>query len=669
MNNAAVEKALNTIRFVAADGVQVANSGHPGLPMGAAAMAYTLWTRHLKHNPLDPNWPNRDRFILSGGHGSMLLYTLLHLTGYAVSKEDLAHFRQWESITPGHPEWKVTPGVETTTGPLGQGFANGVGMALAEAHLAAEFNCDGHKIIDHYTYAIVTDGDLMEGISTEAASFAGHLKLGKLIYLYDDNEISIEGSTDLAFTEDRGKKFEALGWHVQKVANGNDVEGIDQAIQHAKNDPRPSLIMVRTVIGYGLPTKQGTAAIHGNPPGWEELNKAKTNFDWPLEPLFHIPEDVLAEFRQAIPTGETAQNAWVDALSAYAKAEPVLAAEYQRRINKELPENWEEGLPVFPADAKGMATRVASHKSINALAGKIPELIGGSADLAPSNNTWMEGFTAFSVDDRAGRNIHFGVRELSMTAISNGMLVHGGLIPYCATFLVFSDYMRPAIRVAAISRMGTIFVTTHDSVAVGEDGPTHEPIEQLMSLRLIPGLTIFRPADANETMEAWKYALSHREKPVLFALTRQNLPTLDRTIYGSVSGTSKGAYVVYQTANKAPNALIIATGSEVSIALKAVPTLEEAGIALRVVSMPSWEVFSEQDTNYQEEVLPAWLKKRLSIEAGVINGWQKWVGAEGMSFGIDHFGASAPGNMLMEKFGFIPETVVALVKKLVSEEQ
>lgn len=669
MNNAAVEKALNTIRFVAADGVQVANSGHPGLPMGAAAMAYALWTRHLKHNPLDPNWPNRDRFILSGGHGSMLLYTLLHLTGYAVSKEDLAQFRQWESITPGHPEWKVTPGVETTTGPLGQGFANGVGMALAEAHLAAEFNCKGHKIVDHYTYAIVTDGDLMEGISTEAGSFAGHLKLGKLIYLYDDNQISIEGSTDLAFTEDRGKKFEALGWHVQKVADGNDVEAIDQAIQLAKNDPRPSLIMVRTVIGYGLPTKQGTAAIHGSPPGWEELNKAKTNFNWPLEPLFYTPDDVLAKFRQAIPAGETAQNAWVEALSAYAKAEPELAVEYQRRINKDLPENWGGGLPVFPADTKGMATRVASHKSINALAGKIPELIGGSADLSPSNNTWMEGFTAFSAEDRTGRNIHFGVRELSMTAISNGILVHGGLIPYCATFLVFSDYMRPAIRVAAISGMGTIFVTTHDSVAVGEDGPTHEPIEQLMSLRLIPGLTIFRPADANETMEAWKYALTHREKPVLFALTRQNLPTLDRNVYGSVSGTAKGAYVVYQTSNKTPDALIIATGSEVSIALKAVPTLEEAGIALRVVSMPSWEVFSEQDKNYQEEVLPASLKKRLSIEAGVVNGWQKWVGAEGISFGIDHFGASAPGNLLMEKFGFTPETVVALVKKLVSEEQ
>ena len=666
MNNAAVEKALNTIRFVAADGVQVANSGHPGLPMGAAAMAYALWTRHLKHNPLDPNWPDRDRFILSGGHGSMLLYTLLHLTGYAVSKEDLAQFRQWESITPGHPEWKVTPGVETTTGPLGQGFANGIGMALAEAHLAAEFNRGEHKIVDHFTYAIVTDGDLMEGISSEAASLAGHLKLGKLIYLYDDNEISIEGSTELAFTEDRGKKFEALGWHVQKVADGNDVEAIDQAIQLAKKDPHPSLIIVRTVIGYGLPTKQGTAAIHGNPPGWEELNAAKTNFNWPIEPLFYIPEDVLAEFRQSIPLGEATQNAWVEALSAYAKAEPELAAEYQRRINKDLPKNWAEGLPVFPANAKGMATRVASHKSINALAGKIPELIGGSADLAPSNNTWMEGFTSFSAENRAGRNIHFGVRELSMAAISNGILVHGGLIPYCATFLVFSDYMRPAIRIAAISGMGTIFVTTHDSVAVGEDGPTHEPIEHLMSLRLIPGLTIFRPADANETMEAWKYALTHREKPVLLALTRQNLPTLDRNVYSPVSGTAKGAYVIYQTANRTPDALIIATGSEVSLALKAMPTLEEQGIALRVVSMPSWEVFSEQSKEYQEEVLPANLKKRLSIEAGVVNGWQKWVGAEGISFGIDHFGASAPGNLLMENFGFTIETVVAFVKTLVS---
>jgi transketolase len=663
VNNAAIDKALNTIRFVSADGVQVANSGHPGLPMGAAAMAYTLWTRHLKHNPLDPNWPDRDRFVLS-----MLLYTLLHLTGYDVRKDDLAHFRQWDSITPGHPEWKVTPGVETTTGPLGQGFANGVGMALAEAHLAAEFNRNEHKIVDHYTYAIVTDGDLMEGISTEAASFAGHLKLGKLIYLYDDNEISIEGSTDLAFTEDRGKKFEALGWQVQKVADGNDVEAIDQAIQLAKKDPRPSMIMVRTVIGYGLPTKQGTAACHGSPPGWEELNKAKTNFNWPLEPLFYTPEDVLSEFRQAIPAGEATQNAWVETLSAYAKAEPELAAEYQRRINRELPDNWEKGLPVFPADAKGMATRVASHKSINALAGRIPELIGGSADLAPSNNTWMDAFPAFSVENRAGRNIHFGVRELSMAAISNGILVHGGLIPYCATFLVFSDYLRPAIRVASISGMGTIFVTTHDSVAVGEDGPTHEPIEQLMSLRLIPGLTVFRPADANETMQAWKYALTHRQSPVLFALTRQNLPTLDRDIYGAVSGTAKGAYVVYQTAEKTPDALIIATGSEVSLALQAVPAIEQEGIALRVVSMPSWEVFSRQGKEYQEEVLPANLKKRLSIEAGTINGWQKWVGCEGLSFGIDHFGASAPGDLLMEKFGFTPDTVVSLVKKLVSKE-
>jgi transketolase len=422
------------------------------------------------------------------------------------------------------------------------------------------------------------------------------------------------------------------------------------------------------VIGYGLPTKQGTAACHGSPPGWEELNKAKTNFNWPLEPLFYTPEDVLSEFRQAIPAGEATQNAWVETLSAYAKAEPELAAEYQRRINRELPDNWEKGLPVFPADAKGMATRVASHKSINALAGRIPELIGGSADLAPSNNTWMDAFPAFSVENRAGRNIHFGVRELSMAAISNGILVHGGLIPYCATFLVFSDYLRPAIRVASISGMGTIFVTTHDSVAVGEDGPTHEPIEQLMSLRLIPGLTVFRPADANETMQAWKYALTHRQSPVLFALTRQNLPTLDRDIYGAVSGTAKGAYVVYQTAEKTPDALIIATGSEVSLALQAVPAIEQEGIALRVVSMPSWEVFSRQGKEYQEEVLPANLKKRLSIEAGTINGWQKWVGCEGLSFGIDHFGASAPGDLLMEKFGFTPDTVVSLVKKLVSKE-
>lgn len=668
MNNATVEKAVNAIRFISADGVQKANSGHPGLPMGAAAMAYTLWTRHLKHNPLDPHWPDRDRFVLSGGHGSMLLYSLLHLTGYDVSKEDLAQFRQWESKTPGHPEWGVTPGVETTTGPLGQGFANGVGMALAEAHLAAEFNRNGHNVVDHYTYGIVTDGDLMEGISSEAASFAGHLKLGKLIYLYDDNQISIEGSTDLTFTEDRGRKFEALGWHVQKVADGNDVEAIDAAIVEAKKDPRPSLIMVRTIIGYGLPNKQGTAGIHGSPAGWEELNAAKAAADWPLEPLFYIPEEVLAEFRQAVPAGKAAQQAWEEELAAYAQAEPELAAEFQRRIMGKLPENWNKDLPVFPADPKGMATRVASHKSLNALASRVPELIGGSADLAPSNNTWMEGFPAFSAEDRSGRNIHFGVRELSMAAISNGMLVHGGLIPYCATFMVFSDYMRPAIRVAAISGMGTIFVTTHDSVAVGEDGPTHEPIEHLMSLRLIPNLKVFRPADANETMETWKYALQHRETPVVLALTRQNLPTLDRTIYASAEGTARGAYVIYQTPEKNADVLIIATGSEVSLALKTVPTIESEGIAVRVVSMPSWEVFARQDKEYQEAVLPSQLKKRLTLEAGAVTGWQKWVGCEGLSLGIDRFGASAPGNKVMEEFGFTPDKVLSLVKELVSKE-
>ncbi|MEA4812082.1 MAG: transketolase [Anaerolineaceae bacterium] len=668
MNNEAVEKALNTIRFISADGVQAANSGHPGLPMGAAAIAYTLWTRHLKHNPLDPNWADRDRFVLSGGHGSMLLYTMLYLSGYPITKEDLGQFRQWGSITPGHPEWKLTPGVETTTGPLGQGFANGVGMALAEAHLAAEFNRDGQKIVDHYTFAIVTDGDLMEGISTEAASFAGHLKLGKLIYLYDDNEISIEGSTELAFTEDRAKKFEALGWHVQKVSDGNDVNAIDKAIQAAKKDPRPSLIMVRTIIGYGLPTKQGTAACHGNPPGWDELNQAKTNANWPIEPLFYAPEDVLASFRQAVQGGEKAQNVWVETLAGYAKTYPELAAEFQRRISQELPADWDKKLPTFPADEKGMATRVASHKSINALAKVLPELMGGSADLAPSNNTWMEGYPAFSAQEPTGRNIHFGVRELGMAAICNGMLVHGGIIPYCATFLVFSDYMRPVIRVAAISGMGTIFVTTHDSVAVGEDGPTHEPVEQLMSLRLIPHLKVFRPADANETMEAWKYAVSHRDGPTLLALTRQNLPTLDREKYGPASGTAKGAYVLYQTPDKKADLIIIATGSEVSLALKAAPSIEAEGIGLRVVSMPSWEVFAAQGKEYQNEVLPPAIQKRISLEAGTVNGWQKWVGCEGMSFGIDHFGASAPGNLLMEKFGFTTKTVLALAKKVMAKE-
>ncbi|MDP2777221.1 MAG: transketolase, partial [Anaerolineales bacterium] len=497
-------RAINTLRFLSADGVQQANSGHPGLPMGAAAMAYTIWSRHLRHNPRNPKWAGRDRFILSGGHGSMLLYSLLHLTGYKLSLDELKKFRQWGSLTPGHPEYGLTPGVEVTTGPLGQGFANGVGMAIAAAHLAATFNQRGHELIDPFIYAIVTDGDLMEGVSSEAASLAGHLSLGRLIYLYDDNHISIDGSTDLAFTEDRVARFRSYGWQVLRVEDGNDVEAIDNAIQEAKPDPRPSLLVCCTIIGFGAPHKQGTAKAHGEPLGDEELNAAKDNLGWPKEPRFFIPDDVLAFYREAVDRGRELEYDWKMKMDAYQRLHPVQGAELQRRLNGKLPEGWDSALPTFPADAKGMATRAASGKVINALAPKLPELIGGSADLAPSNNTKIEGSPAFQKDSYNGRNFHFGVREHAMGSILNGMAVFGGVIPYGGTFLIFSDYMRPAIRLAALSHYPSIFIFTHDSVGLGEDGPTHQPVEQLMSLRLIPNLVVIRPADANETVKAWK---------------------------------------------------------------------------------------------------------------------------------------------------------------------
>ena len=517
--------AINTLRFLSVDAVQQANSGHPGLPMGAAAMAYTIWTRHLRHNPHNPAWPDRDRFVLSGGHGSALLYSLLHLTGYDLPLDELKHFRQWGSLTPGHPEVHLTPGVETTTGPLGQGFANGVGFAIAEAHLAAEYNQPGHEVINHTVYAIVTDGDLMEGVSSEAASLAGHLRLGKLIYLYDDNRISIDGSTELAFTEDRGARFAAYGWQVLYVADGNDVEAIDAAIAQAKADPRPSLIVCRTHIGFGLPTRQDTAKAHGEPPGDEELNGAKDKLGWPKEPRFYIPEHVLAYFRQAVDQGAKLEAEWNDRLAAYQHAFPEKSAELQRRLKGELPHGWEAALPVFPADPKGIATRAASGKVINALAPGMPELMGGSADLAPSNNTWIQNLPAFQKDTPAGRNFHFGVREHGMGAITNGIALHGGVIPYCASFLVFTDYVRPAIRLSALSHIPVVWVFTHDSVGLGEDGPTHQPVEHLAALRAIPDLVVIRPADANETVEAWKVALLRRDGPTLLALTRQTLPS------------------------------------------------------------------------------------------------------------------------------------------------
>ncbi len=659
-----LEKALNTIRFLSADGVQKANSGHTGLPMGTAALAYTLYMHQMKYNPVDPAWSNRDRFVLSGGHGSMLLYSMLYLTGYDVSLDDLKQFRQWGSITPGHPEWGHTPGVETTTGPLGQGFATGVGMAIAERHLAAIFNKPGHEIIDHYTYGIVTDGDLMEGISSEAASLAGHLKLGKLIYLYDDNRITIEGSTSLTFTEDVAKRFEAYGWHVSRVADGNDVEAINAAVEEAKKYPRPSLIICRTTIGYGLPTKANTSGIHGSPAGKDELAKAKENVGWPVEPMFYIPEEILEHFRSRKDAGKQAQDQWGKKYESYKTAYPDLAAEFERRLAGKLPKGWEKSLPVFPASEKGLASREASGKVINAISPVLPELVGGSADLASSVKTWMDKVPAFSPETPEGRNIHFGVREISMAAIGNGLLVHGGIIPYVATFLVFSDYARGSLRVSALSKMGVVWVLTHDSIAVGEDGPTHQPIEHVMSLRLIPDLVVLRPGDANEVVESWKYAIEHRDRPVALILSRQNLPTFDRKVCKPAKNVAKGAYILYETEAITPDIILMATGSELSLAYDAGKKLEKQGHKVRVVSFPSWELFEQQTKKYQQSVFPSEVKRRVSIEAGVTTGWQKYVGSEGITIGIDEFGKCGPGEIVLEKFGFTVENVLRLARKL-----
>ena len=659
-----MEKALNTIRFLSADGVQKANSGHTGLPMGTAALAYTLFMRHMTYNPADPTWSNRDRFVLSGGHGSMLLYSMLHLTGYDVSLDDLKQFRQWGSNTPGHPEWGHTPGVETTTGPLGQGFANGVGMAIAEQHLAALFNRPGHKIVDHYTFGIVTDGDLMEGISSEAASLAGHLKLGKLIYLYDDNKITIEGSTKLTFSEDVAKRFEAYGWHVSRVNDGNDVEAIDAAIVEAKKDPRPSLILCRTVIGYGLPTKANTSGIHGSPAGKEELAKAKENVGWPIEPMFYIPEEILEHFRSRLESGKNVQDNWVKVYAGYKKAFPELSVEFERRLEGKLPKGWEKSLPVFPASEKGLASREASGKVINAISVVLPEMFGGSADLASSVKTWMDKVPAFSSETPEGRNMHFGVREISMGAIGNGLFVHGGIIPYVATFLVFSDYARGSLRVASLSKMGVVWVLTHDSIAVGEDGPTHQPIEHVMSLRLIPELVVLRPGDANEVVESWKYAIEHRDRPVALILSRQNLPTFDRQVCKPAKGVAKGGYILYETEAGTPDIILMATGSELSLALEAGRKLEKQGRKVRIVSLASWELFEKQSKKYQQSVLPSEVKRRISIEAGVTTGWQKYVGSEGLAIGIDEFGKCGPGEIVLEKFGFTVDNVVKMARKL-----
>ncbi len=661
------QRAINTLRFLSADAVQKAESGHPGLPMGAAPVGYTLWTRHLRHNPHNPKWANRDRFVLSGGHGSMLLYSLLHLTGYDLSLDEIKRFRQWESKTPGHPEYWIAPGVETSTGPLGQGFANAVGMAIAGAHLASRFNRPGHDIFDYFIYAIVTDGDLMEGISSEAASIAGHLKLGKIIFLYDDNNISIDGSTNLTFTENVGARFEAYGWHVQHVADGNDVEGIDAAIRAAKVDPRPSLIRVRSIIGYGLPKRAGTEKAHGEPPGVEELNGAKQNLGWPLEPWFLIPGDVLEFFREAVDRGEQHEDDWQARLAAYRQAHPQLADELQRVLDGALPDGWDVGLPAFPADAKGLATRVSAGKVLNAIADKLPDLIGGSADLHPSTKTFIDSAPDFQPSTPEGRSIHFGVREHAMGGIVNGMNLTPGTIAFGATFLIFSDYMRPAVRLSALSPYPSIWVYTHDSIGLGEDGPTHQPVEHLASLRAMPNMVVIRPADANEAREAWIAAIRRREGPTCLILTRQNLPTLDRKEFAPAKGLHKGAYVLADLGMKAPEIILMASGSEVQLIVEAGKRLAKAGRSVRLVSFPSWELFEAHTKRYQEEVLPARIKLRLAVEAGVAQGWERWVGERGAAISLERYGASAPGEVALEKLGFSVNNVLkharALLKK------
>ena len=651
---------INTLRTLAMDAVQKANSGHPGMPMGAAPMAYVLWTRFLKHNPTNPHWPDRDRFVLSAGHGSMLLYSLLHLTGYDLPLEELQNFRQWGSRTAGHPEYGLTPGVETTTGPLGQGFANGVGMAIAERFLAEYFNRPGHTIVDHYTYAIVSDGDLMEGVASEAASLAGHLGLGKLIYLYDDNHISIEGSTDLTFTEDVGRRFEAYGWHVQRVNDGNDLAAIAAAIEAAQAaKEQPSLIMIRTHIAYGSPGKQDTAAAHGAPLGEEEVRRTKENLGWPTEPSFYIPDEALTHFREAVEQGRTWEAEWQARFESYAAEYPQLADEWQTATNRQLPIGWDADLPdLVPADGP-LATRQVSGQVLNAIAPYLPTLLGGSADLAPSNNTLLKQYDDITSDDFSGRNLHFGVREHAMGSIANGMALHGGLIPYTGTFLVFSDYMRPPIRLAAMMGLPVIFIFTHDCVWLGEDGPTHQPIEQLAALRAIPGLIVLRPADATETIEAWRVALTHRDGPVALALTRQKLPVLNRMELADVGEVAGGAYVLADAEDEQPDIILIATGSEVHLALEAREQLAEQGVKARVVSMPSWELFDRQPPTYRDQVLPPTVTVRLAIEAGVPQGWRHYVGPTGEVIGLDRFGASAPYKTLMEKFGFTAENVVS----------
>jgi len=662
------ELCINTIRFLSVDAVQKANSGHPGAPMGSATMAYVLWDRFLKHNPGNPQWPNRDRFILSAGHASAMLYALLHLTGYALSLDEIKQFRQWDSQTPGHPEYGLVPGVESTTGPLGQGFANGVGMAMAERQLAQQYNRPGHEIINHYTYALVSDGDLQEGVASEAASLAGHLRLGKIIYLYDDNGISIEGNTDITFTEDVARRFQAYGWHVVSEVDGMDTSAVDRAIRSAQEEKsRPSLIICRTTIGYGSPGKAGTASCHGEPLGEEELLKAKENLRWPYREPFTVPTDALTHFRLALERGKKQQAEWQSALDAYRKDYPDDARRLEADLAGDLPEGWDEDISgLFKPEDKPVSTREASGRVMNTIAGKVRSLIGGSADLAPSNKTLLKDCGHYNFDDYSGRNIHFGVREHAMGAIANGMSLHGGIIPYTGTFLVFYDYMRPPVRLAALMGIRVVFIFSHDSIGVGEDGPTHQPIEQLAGLRAVPDLVTIRPADATETAEAWRVALERKNGPTTLILSRQNLPILDRNTLAPASGVQHGGYTLWE-ADSSPDVLLIGTGSEVHIALEAGKLLKEKGIPARVISLPSWELFDAQPEEYRHTVLPPDIRARVSIEAASPLGWERYVGLDGMAIGIPRFGASAPGNVVYEKLGLTARHMADEALKLLRE--
>jgi transketolase len=673
-------QCINTLRFLSVDMVQKANSGHPGLPLGAAPMVYVLWTRWLAHNPRNPLWPNRDRFVLSAGHGSALLYSLLHLTGYDLTLEDLKQFRQWGSKTPGHPERGHTPGVEVTTGPLGQGMGNAVGMAIAEAHLAARFNRPGRAVIDHHTIALVSDGDLMEGVASEAASLAGELKLGKLTCLYDDNHVTLAAGTDLTFCEDRARRFDSYGWHTELVADGNDPAAIDEAIRTARDETtRPSLILVRTHLGFGSP-QQDSFKAHGSPLGTDNVRKTKIKLSWPVEPDFLIPDAALAHFREAVAQGARRETAWSGLMRAYRADFPELAAELELRLGDRLAAGWDADIPVFPPDTRGIATREAGGMVMNALATRVPALVGGSADLDPSTKTALKGLGDFhppapGADQqgsagggwgRAGRNVHFGIREHAMGAAANGMAAHGGIIPFGATFLIFSDYMRPPIRLAALSGLHVIHVFTHDSIALGEDGPTHQPVEQLLSLRAIPNVTVIRPADANETAVAWRVALETRGRPVLLVLGRQEVPTLDRTRYAPADGLRRGAYVLSDSSAGAPELILIATGSEVTLILGAADRLAAEGVRVRCVSMPSWELFEALPQAEREAVLPPAVPARLAVELGVSKGWDRYVGARGDVLSVDRFGASAPGEVVLSKYGFSVDDVCARARRLLA---